>query len=325
MQMRRLGAVGPDIPELGFGCMGLSSGYTETDDESAERTIHRAIELGVRHFDTADAYGNGHNEELVGRALTAHRDETTIATKFGHIMQDDGQRVICGTPEYVKTACDASLARLGVDTIDLYYAHRIDPNVPVAETVGAMSELVTEGKVRWLGLSEASPDSVRRGHAVHSLAAVQAEYSLWTRFAEDEHFGICRELEIAYVAYSPLGRGFLSGAIKATGDLREGDRRRALPRFASENLDSNVARIETLSDVAVEVGASPSQVALAWVLAQEQFIHPIPGTTSIAHLKENLGAADVSLSDEQLQRLASAFDDVAGERYPPALMERVQL
>ena len=325
MQMRRLGGAGPEVPELGFGCMGLSSGYTETDDAAAERTIHGAIELGVLHFDTADAYGNGHNEKLVGRALVDRRDQITIATKFGHVMQDDGQRVICGTPEYVKTACDASLARLGVDTIDLYYAHRIDPNVPVEETVGAMSQLVTEGKVRWLGLSEASPESVRRGHDIHPLAAVQAEYSLWTRFAEDEHLGICQELDIAYVAYSPLGRGFLSGTIKATGDLREGDRRRALPRFTSENLDSNVARIETLTDVAIEVGASPSQVALAWVLAQRRFIHPIPGTTSIAHLEENTGAADVTLSDEQLQRLADAFDGVAGERYPPGAMETVQL
>ena len=325
MQMRRLGAVGPEIPELGFGCMGLSSGYTETDDATAERTIQRAIELGVRHFDTADAYGNGHNEQLVGRALADRRDQITIATKFGHIVQDDGQRVFCGTPDYVKTACDASLARLGVDTIDLYYAHRIDPNVPVEETVGAMSELVTEGKVRWLGLSEASPDSVRRGHAVHPLAAVQTEYSLWTRFAEDEHFGICRELDIAYVAYSPLGRGFLAGAIKATGDLSEGDRRHSLPRFTSENLDNNLPRIETLRDVAVEVGASPSQVALAWVLSQGRFIHPIPGTTSIAHLEENMGAANLSLSDGQLERLARAFDDVAGERYPPPAMERVQL
>jgi aryl-alcohol dehydrogenase-like predicted oxidoreductase len=325
MQMRKLGESGPEVPELGFGCMGLSSGYTETDDAAAERTIHRAIELGVRHFDTADAYGNGHNESLVGRALADRRDQVTIATKFGHIMQDDGQRVICGRPEYVKAACDASLARLGIETIDLYYAHRIDPNVPVEETVGAMSQLVTEGKVRWLGLSEASPDSVRRGHGVHPLAAVQAEYSLWTRFAEDEHLGICDQLGIAYVAYSPLGRGFLSGTIKATGDLREGDRRRSLPRFTSENLDSNVSRIETLTDVAVEVGGSASQVALAWVLAQRRFIHPIPGTTSITHLEENMGAAEVTLSDEQLQRLADAFDDVAGERYPPGAMERVQL
>lgn len=238
---RRLGSLGPEVPEVGFGCMGLSSIYAETDDAAAESVIHRAIELGVRHFDSADAYGkNGHNERLLGRALSARRADVTIATKFGLIVRDDGTRTISGRPEYVRTACEASLARLGTDTIGLYYAHRIDPAVPIEETVGAMSELVDEGKVRWLGLSEAAPDTVRRAHAVHPLAALQAEYSLWTRFAEDRHFGICQDLGIAYVAYAPLGRGFLSGTIKAREDLRRDDRRTTHPRFSEENIDTNL-------------------------------------------------------------------------------------
>ncbi len=324
MKNRKLGAVGPELPELGYGCMGLSSGYTETDDATAVHTIHRAIDLGVTHLDSADAYGAGHNESVVGRALQGRRDEVTLATKFGQLTKD-GKQIVCATPEYVKEACDASLERLGVDRIDLYYAHRIDPDVPVEETVGAMSELVAEGKVRWLGLSEAAPNTVRRGHAVHPLAAVQAEFSLWTRFAEAEHFAVCEELDIAFVAYAPLGRGFLSGTIKSAGDMREGDRRHAHPRFSAENIDSNVSKIETLNDVAVEVGASPSQVALAWVLASRPFVHAIPGTTSIVHLEENLSAADVSLTEEQVARLGSAFDVVAGERYPPGAAKKLQL
>jgi len=248
----------------------------------------------------------------------------TLASKFGQ-LKEDGKMIVRATPEYAKTACDASLSRLGVDVIDLYYAHRIDPNVPVEETVGAMSELVDEGKVRWLGLSEASPESVRRGHAVHPIVAVQAEYSLWTRFAEEEHFDICEELGIAFVAYSPLGRGFLSGTIKSAGDLRDGDRRQAHPRFTAENIESNITKIDTLNDVAVEVGASPAQVALAWVLAQRPFIHPIPGTTKVHHLEENVGAADVELNDEQLDRLRVAFATVAGDRYPPGAMKKVQI
>jgi aryl-alcohol dehydrogenase-like predicted oxidoreductase len=324
MNNRKLGAVGPEVPELGFGCMGLNSNYTETDNATAERTVHRAIDLGVEHFDTADVYAAGNNETLVGSALRNRRDEVTIATKFGQLTRD-GKQIVCATPEYVKEACDASLARLGIDRIDLYYAHRIDPDVPVEETVGAMSELVTEGKVRWLGLSEAAPDTVRRGHAVHPLAAVQAEFSLWTRFAEIEHFAVCDELGIAFVAYAPLGRGFLSGTIKSAGDLREGDRRQAHPRFSAENIDVNISKIDVLNDVAVEVGASPAQVALAWVLARAPFLHSIPGTTSITHLEENLAAADVTLSEEQIRRLADAFEVVAGERYPAGAAKKLQL
>jgi aryl-alcohol dehydrogenase-like predicted oxidoreductase len=324
MRNRKLGDVGPEVAEVGFGCMGLTSNYGETDDESAIRTVNRALDLGVTHFDTADAYGWGDNEVLVGKALKDRRSEATIATKFGQLMKD-GKRVVCGTPEYVKSACDASLQRLGIDTIDLYYAHRIDPEVPVEETVGAMSELVSAGKVRWIGLSEAASDTVRRGHAVHPLAAVQAEFSLWTRFAELDHFDTCEELGVSFVAYAPLGRGFLSGDIKSAGDLREGDRRQSHPRFQPESIDANIAEIDTLRDVAVEVGASTAQVALAWVLASRPFMHPIPGTTSITHLEENLAAAEVSLSQEQIGRLSASFSSVVGDRYPPGAMKKVQI
>ena len=304
--------------------MGLNSNYALTNNEDAIEAVHRALDLGVTHFDTADAYAAGDNEVLVGKALGSRRDQVTLASKFGQ-LKEDGQMIVRATPEYVRTAVDASLQRLGVDVIDLYYAHRIDPNVPVEETVGAMSELVSDGKVRWIGLSEASPESVRRGHAVHPLAAVQSEYSLWTRFAEAEHFQVCEELGIAYVAYSPLGRGFLSGTIKSAGDIRDGDRRQAHPRFSAENIEANVTKIDTLNDVAVEVGAAPAQVALAWVLARRPFIHPIPGTTKVTHLEENIAAADVVLTEEQQDRLAAAFTEVAGDRYPPGAMKKVQL
>lgn len=325
MKHRKLGTTGPDLPELGFGCMGLQSNYTETTDRAAAETVARAIELGVTHFDTADAYDAGRNEELVGQLLGPDRDQLTIATKFGQLADEQGNRIVRGDAAYVKQACDASLARLGVETIDLYYAHRIDPDIPVEETVGAMSELVQEGKVRWLGLSEASPESIRRGHAVHPLAAVQIEYSLWTRFPEAEHFAVCDDLGIAFVSYAPLGRGFLSGTIKSAEDLRDGDRRKAHPRFSAENIDANSAKMNALTDVAVEVGASPAQVALAWVFAQRPFIHSIPGTTSINHLEENLAATDIELSSEQLNRLAASFDVVAGDRYPAGAMKKLQV
>ena len=324
MRNRKLGNVGPEVPELGFGCMGLNSNYTATTDAQSEATVHRAIELGITHFDTADAYDAGKNEELVGRALKGKRDQVTIASKFGQLVED-GNRIVRGTPEYVKSACDASLARLGIDTIDLYYAHRIDPNVPVEETVGAMSELVDAGKVRWIGVSEASPESIRRGHAVHPLAAVQIEYSLWTRFPENEHFDLCEELGIAFVSYAPLGRGFLSGNIKSAGDLRDDDRRHAHPRFSPENIESNIAKMEVLTDVSVEVGASTAQVALAWVFHQRPFIHSIPGTTSVTHLEENVAATSIELSDDQQSRLADSFDVVAGERYPAGAMKKLQV
>lgn len=324
MERRNLGAVGPEIPSLGFGCMGLNSNYTATTEDKARQTVGRALELGIVHFDTADAYDAGNNEKLVGQLLRSHRDQVVIASKFGQLTED-GKRIVRGTPEYVKSACEASLARLGVEVIDLYYAHRIDPDVPVEETVGAMAELVDEGKVRWLGVSEASPESTRRAHAVHPLAAMQNEYSLWTRFAEDEHFDICRDLGIAFVSYAPLGRGFLSGTIKSAGDLREGDRRQAHPRFSAESIDANVEKLEVLTDVSVEVGASTAQVALAWVLGRHSFMHSIPGTTSVNHLEENVAAADITLTDEQQARLADSFDVVVGDRYPAGAMKKLQV
>jgi aryl-alcohol dehydrogenase-like predicted oxidoreductase len=304
--------------------MGLNSNYTETNDADAQRVVNRAIDMGMTHLDTADAYTGGKNETLLSHVLRNRRDEVMLASKFGQLTED-GKRIVRGTPEYVKAACDASLQRLGIDVIDLYYAHRIDPDVPVEETVGAMSELVTAGKVRWLGLSEAAPETVRRAHAVHPLAALQAEYSLWTRFAEDEHFANCEELGIAYVAYAPLGRGFLSGTIKSAGDLRDGDGRQAHPRFSAENIDKNIKKMDTLTDVAVELGASPAQVALAWVLARQPFLHVIPGTTSIAHMEENVRATGLTLTDQQVSRLANSFDEVAGERYPGPALKKVQL
>lgn len=324
MRVRTLGESGPAVPEVGFGCMGLSSSYTETDDDAAIETIHRAIELGVTHFDTADAYGGGHNETLVGRALADRRDQVTIATKFGQLTRD-GQQIVCGTPEYVRSACEASLERLGIDTIDLYYAHRVDPEVPIEETVGAMGELVSEGKVRLLGLSEAAPETLRRANAAHPLAALQAEYSLWTRFAEGEHFPLCEELGLAYVAYSPLGRGFLSASIKSSEDMRDGDRRHAHPRFSADNLSANVPQLDVLQTVAVEVGAAPAQVALAWVLAQKPFLHTIPGTTSVDHLEQNVAATEIELADEQVARLSASFAEVAGDRYPAGALKKVQL
>ncbi len=290
MRQRQIGTTGEHVGEIGLGCMALSGTYRPTDDESAGALIRRALDLGVNHLDTSDAYGWGHNEELVGRALAGRRDEVFLATKFGQLIED-GNRIVRGNPDYVRSACDASLARLGVDHIDLYYAHRIDPNVPVEETVGAMAELVVAGKVRYLGVSEAAPDTIRRAHAAHPLAAVQIEYSLWTRFAETEIFGVCEELGVGYVAYSPIGRGFLSGTIKATEDLDERDRRRDHPRFAQENIEHNLEMLQALQDVAVAHGAAPAQVALAWVLAQRDYLLPIPGTTSVDHLEENLAAA----------------------------------
>lgn len=323
MQQRALGSAGPSIFPVGFGCMGLKSSYTETTDADAARALGRALELGVVHFDTADVYDLGANEELVGQALRNHRDRVVLASKFGQLVED-GKRLVRCDPDYVKAACEASLKRLGVETIDLYYAHRIDPTVPVEETVGAMSELVVEGKVRWLGVSEASPESTRRAHAVHPLAAIQNEYSLWTRFAESEHFDLCRDLGITFVAYAPLGRGFLSGAIKSADDLRPGDWRHAHPRFQPESIAANLARLEVLRDIAVEQGVSAAQIALAWVLSSEPFIHTIPGTTSVAHLEENVSAAELRLTDDQVARLSNSFETVVGERYPAPAMTKLQ-
>ena len=326
MQSRNVGSTGTEVSAIGFGCMALSSTYRPTDDAAGVSVVHRALDLGVTHLDSSDAYGWGHNETLLSKALAGRRGDVYLATKFGQLMQD-GKRIVRGDAPYVRESCDASLARLGTDHIDLYYAHRIDPSVPIEETIGAMAELVEAGKVRHIGVSEAAPATIRAAHAAHPLAAVQIEYSLWTRFAEDEIFDICRELGIGYVAYSPIGRGFLSGTIKSTEDLDESDRRRDHPRFSQENIDANVEMLQALQDIAVNHGVSPTQVALAWVLSQGDFILPIPGTTTIAHLEENVAAAEISLSLAEVNQLADVFapDRIAGDRYPAGALTKVQL
>lgn len=327
MKHRTLGQQGLEVGTIGLGCMGMSFSYAGADENESRATLLHAVEGGVTLFDTADVYGPHTNERLVGATLRAVRDDVAIATKFGNVRSPDGTRGVDGRPEYVHEACDGSLQRLGVDVIDLYYQHRVDPDVPVEETVGAMSELVSAGKVRYLGLSEAGAETVRRAHAVHPITAVQTEYSLWTRDVEAEVLPTLRELGIGLVAYSPLGRGFLTGAIRDRETLRENDSRRdRFPRFAEGNLEHNLALLEVLEAVAARVGATPSQVSLAWVLAQGVDIVPIPGTTKRRHLDENLGALDVVLADDDLDELRRLLDDfdVAGDRYPPALMVHLE-
>lgn len=326
MQQRDVGTTGTQVGAMGLGCMALSGTYRPSSDESGIALIHRALEIGVTHLDTSNAYGWGHNEKLLGQALAGRRDSVFLATKFGQAMED-GKRVVHGEPQYVRDSCDASLERLGTDHIDLYYIHRVDPTLPVEETVGAMAELVEAGKVRHIGISEAAPATIRRAHAVHPLAAVQTEYSLWTRFAEEEIFSVCQELDISYVAYAPVGRGFLTGVIKGTGDMDEGDRRHGHPRFTQENIDHNASLLQKLKDVAVAHGSSPSQVALAWVLAQGDFLLPIPGTTSIAHLEENVAAAALKLTQSEIAELSEVFDPakIAGDRYPAVALAKVQI
>ena len=303
---------------MGLGCMGMSEFYGEGDEAESVATIHRALELGIDFLDTADMYGVGHNERLVGRAIAGRRDDIVLATKFGIVRGENGSRVgISGRPEYVKQACDASLGRLGVDHIDLYYQHRVDPDVPIEDTVGAMAELVHQGKVRHLGLSEAAPSTIRRAHAVHPITALQTEYSLWTRDPEDAILATVRELGIGFVAYSPLGRGFLTGAITRPEDLDEGDFRRQNPRFVGENLERNLELVERVRELAEEKGVTAAQLALAWVMAQGGDIVPIPGTKRRVRLEENAAGADVELTDDDLRRLDEAVPvgATAGERY----------
>jgi aryl-alcohol dehydrogenase-like predicted oxidoreductase len=326
MQQRSVGTTGVEVGAIGLGGMALSSIYHVADDDRSVALVRRALDLGVTHVDTADAYGAGHNEQLLGRVLASRRDEVFLATKFGQQTLSDGSRVVNGHPDYALAACDASLRRLGCEHIDLYYLHRVDPDVPIEETVGAMAQLVAAGKVRHLGVSEAAPATVRRAHAAHPLAAIQVEYSLWTRFADEELLPLCDELDIAYVAYSPLGRGFLSGTIKDVGDLDPDDRRKAHPRFSSDSIAHNLLLLQTLQDVAVVHGASPAQVALAWVLGRSERILPIPSTSSVTHLEENVAAADLELRVEEIARLGEAFAPaaIAGDRYPPAALAKVQ-
>ena len=319
MQTRKLGNQGLAVSTMGLGCMGMSEFYGSTNEPEAIDTIQRAIELGVTFLDTADMYGPFTNEKLVGKAIRDRRDRVVVATKFGNMRGEDGAFLgISGRPDYVRKACDDSLRRLGVDVIDLYYQHRVDTKTPIEETVGAMSELVTAGKVRYLGLSEAAPATIRRAHATHPISALQTEYSLWSRDPEDEIFPTVRELGIGFVAYSPLGRGFLTGAIKSIEDLEPSDYRRRSPRLSGENFAKNLELVKKIEELAREKGVTPSQLALAWVLHRGDDIVPIPGTKRVKYLEENVRALDVKLSEEELRHI----DDVApkgitaGDRYP---------
>ncbi len=318
MKRRKLGSL--EVSCQGLGCMSMTPIYGEPNPEEAIATIHRAVELGLDLIDTSDAYGAGKNEELVGRALKGRRDKIVLATKFGNLGND-----VNGRPDYVIEACEKSLARLGTDRIDLYYIHRVDPAVPMEDTVGAMVKLKEQGKIRFLGISEASPATLRRAHKAHPMTALQTEYSLWTREAEDELLDLCAELGVGYVAYSPLGRGMLTGAISGAASLGEKDRRRQHPRFQGENLDRNVALAEALADLAAREKCTPAQLALAWVLSRRPFIVPIPGTSHRKWLEQNVAAADITLSPATLTALDKAFPRGAasGARYPDAQLKRV--
>jgi aryl-alcohol dehydrogenase-like predicted oxidoreductase len=328
MESRTLGTHGLVVSAMGLGCMGMSDFYGPTDDVESVATIHRAIDLGVTFFDTADMYGPFKNEELLGRALRGRRDQVIIATKFGNRRSPEGAFLgVSGRPEYAREACDASLRRLGVDHIDLYYQHRVDPTVAIEETVGAMAELVRAGKVRYLGLSEAGPATIRRAHAVHPISALQTEYSLWTRDPEDGILATIRELGIGFVPYSPLGRGFLTGRFRSPADIPDGDWRRMNPRFQGENFEKNLALVARVTEIARARKLTPAQLALAWVLGQGKDIVPIPGTRRRALLEENVAAAGVGLTPQEMAKLdlAAPKGAAAGTRYPEAGMKAVGL
>ena len=326
MNMRLLGRGGPAVSALGLGCMGMSEFYGEHDDVESTATIHRALDLGINFFDTADAYGPFTNERLVGRAIRDRRNNVVLATKFGNVRREDGSwHGISGSPEYVRRACDASLQRLGIETIDVYYQHRVDTTVPVEETVGAMAELKKAGKIRFLGLSEASETTIRRAHAVHPITALQTEYSLWSREPEEGLLAVCRELGIGFVAYSPLGRGFLTGRYKTLDDLALNDWRRNNPRFQTDNFQKNLDIVERVQRLAVRKRCTAAQLALAWVLAQGEDIVPIPGAKRRERLEENAAAADIQLTAEDLSEIDALLPRgiAAGTRYPEAGMRAV--
>ena len=328
MHFRRLGNSDLTVSAIGLGCMSMSGTYGKSDDEQSIAVIHRAIDLGITFIDSSDMYGWGHNERLLGRALRGQRDRVVLATKFGQVQSPDGKgNLVDGSPAYVARACDASLQRLGVDIIDVYFQHRVDPKVPIEETVGAMSRLIEQGKVRYLGLSEAAPATIRRAHAVHPISAVQSEYSLLYRNPAEETLPICRERGISYIAYSPLGRGFLTGRIQSDADLLADDRRRQHPRFQGENFDRNRKLVLRIEEIAGKKGCTPSQLVLAWLLAQGDDILPIPGTKRIAYLEENLGALNVQLDADDRKQIDEAMPvgAAAGLRYPEPQMKAVHI
>ena len=329
MKIKNLGTQGLKASELGLGCMGMSEFYGEKNDEESIKTIHKAFELGVTFFDTADMYGPYINEKLVGKAIAPYRKEIIIATKFGIVRDQENpkKRGVNGRPEYVKSSVEGSLKRLNVEVIDLYYLHRKDPDTPIEETIGAMADLVKEGKIRGIGVSELNAETLRKAHATHPLSALQTEYSLWSRDPEDDIIPTCKELGIAFVAYSPLGRGFLTGQIKSFEDLEKDDYRRFSPRFMGDNFDKNIQLVKKIESIAKEKNCTPAQLALAWVMAQGDHIFPIPGTKRVKYLEENVKADGVHLSQKDLKQIEEVFpkDAVAGTRYPEAFMKSVNL